>query len=598
MSELANNISSKYVLFPIKNHAIWQMYKKAEASFWTLEEIDFSKDLKDWDSLSDNERYFIEHILAFFAASDGIVGENLVCRFYKDIDIPEARLFYGFQLMIEGIHCVASDTKVLTPDGYYSIFDLHLLERNVEVWNGTNWSDVEVKYTGNAVIYRVELSNGMFLDCTHNHKWLIRDRDGKEIREDTQRLQRGDILFEFEYPVIGRYEFSSKIDLQRLYMNGKTSAHLKNHVTEMCDRPILSNSNYLPGFDDAIELKIKWLEGIVDNTYQCFDAVYAEKYIMLFAEKKLAYSIQLFLTSFNVKCMVSYNDAYDAYSITINQYNFNKLVVKYGFNPKHIHFDGRDCPNEDDNIKVLAVTCLFEYRPTYCFNEPLEHKGVFNGILTGQSETYSAMIESFVKEKERRDTLFQAVENIPIIGLKAEWAIKWIESDVSYAERLVAFAAVEGIFFSGSFAAIFWLKKRGLMPGLTFSNELISRDEGLHCDFACLLYNTQVQKLSDATVHSIIRSAVEIEQKFLTESLPVSLIGMNATLMIQYIAFVADRLLTALNHPKIYNSTNPFDFMDMISMQGKTNFFEKRVAEYQKANIMSKDTQFTLDADF
>ncbi|CAG8715244.1 12022_t:CDS:2 [Acaulospora morrowiae] len=318
----------RFVLFPIQYHDIWQMYKKAEASFWTVEEVDLSKDNLDWENkLNDDERFFLSHVLAFFAASDGIVNENLVERFSNEVQIPEARCFYGFQIMIENIH----------------------------------------------------------------------------------------------------------------------------------------------------------------------------------------------------------------------------------------------------------------------------------------SEMYSLLIFSYIKDQAQREYLFDAIENIPCIRKKAEWALRWIsDRQSSFAERLVAFAAVEGIFFSGSFASIFWLKKRGLMPGLTFSNELISRDEGLHCDFACLLYTHLRTRPSHKTVLAIITEAVRIEQEFLTEALPVKLIGMNATLMKQYIEFVADRLLVALGYEKHYKSDNPFDFMDLISLQGKTNFFEKRVSDYQKAGVMSKSSHssdpseniFTLDADF
>ena len=216
------------------------------------------------------------------------------------------------------------------------------------------------------------------------------------------------------------------------------------------------------------------------------------------------------------------------------------------------------------------------------------------------SETYSLLIDTYIKDSKEKDYLFNAVETFPPVQKKAEWALRWIENG-SYAERLIAFAAVEGIFFSGSFCSIFWLKKRGLMPGLSFSNELISRDEGLHCDFACLLYNNHlVNKLSKEQVQSIITDAVEIEKEFVTESLPVRLIGMNADLMQQYIEFVADRLLVELGNEKVYNVSNPFDFMDMINLQGKTNFFEKRVGDYQKAGVVggTEDAGFTLDADF
>ncbi|KAL7749179.1 Ribonucleotide-diphosphate reductase (RNR), small subunit [Sorochytrium milnesiophthora] len=310
----------RFVLFPIVHHDVWQMYKKAEASFWTAEEVDLSKDMNDWDNkLNDDERHFVSHVLAFFAASDGIVNENLVERFSQEVQIPEARCFYGFQVMIENIH----------------------------------------------------------------------------------------------------------------------------------------------------------------------------------------------------------------------------------------------------------------------------------------SEMYSLLIDTYIRDPKEREYLFNALDNIPCIQKKADWACRWIsDRNSSFGERLVAFAAVEGIFFSGSFAAIFWLKKRGLMPGLTFSNELISRDEGLHADFACLLFSMLERKPSVATVTAIISEAVRFEQEFLTDALPVALIGMNAELMQQYIEFVADRLLVALGCPKIYHRENPFDFMDMISMQGKTNFFEKRVGEYQKAGVMSGTLEFTTDADF
>ena len=315
---LAEN-PNRFVLFPIQNDEVWQFYKKSQASFWTAEEIDLSQDQKDWNNLNDNERHFIKHVLAFFAASDGIVNENLAVNFMQEVQMPEARCFYGFQIMMENIH----------------------------------------------------------------------------------------------------------------------------------------------------------------------------------------------------------------------------------------------------------------------------------------SETYSLLIDTYIKDPKEKDYLFNALETVPAVQKKGEWALKWINSE-NFAERLIAFAAVEGIFFSGSFCSIFWLKKRGLMPGLTFSNELISRDEGLHCDFACLLYGYLQNKLAPERVQSIIADAVRIEQEFVTDALPVSLIGMNAKNMAQYIEFVADRLLVALGCAKIYNTANPFDFMEMISVQGKTNFFEKRVAEYQKAGVMSERTEnaFSLDEDF
>lgn len=201
------------------------------------------------------------------------------------------------------------------------------------------------------------------------------------------------------------------------------------------------------------------------------------------------------------------------------------------------------------------------------------------------SETYSLLIDAYIVDPAEKDYLFHAVQNVPVINKKAEWAMKWIKGTNSFAERLIAFAAIEGIFFSGSFCSIFWLKKRGLMPGLTFSNELISRDEGMHTDFACLIYKHLNNKLSNERIIEIIHNAVEIELEFVCDALPVELIGMNSKLMSQYIKFCADRLLFTVGVPKIYNVENPFEWMDMISLTGKTNFFEKRVGDYQKANI-------------
>lgn len=322
LKELNGN-SKRYTIFPIQHQDIWEMYKKAEASFWTAEEIDLSKDFKDWNALNANEQHFIQHVLGFFAGSDGIVNENLALRFMKDVEIPEARFFYSFQMMIENIH----------------------------------------------------------------------------------------------------------------------------------------------------------------------------------------------------------------------------------------------------------------------------------------SETYSLLIDTYIKDKATKQTLFEAINQIECIGQKAQWALKWIEDEhASFAMRLIAFAAVEGIFFSGSFCAIFWLKKRGIMPGLTFSNELISRDEGLHTEFACLLYSKMEHRLDMSVVHELIREAVTIEKQFIMESLPCYLIGMNAVMMSQYIEFVADRLLVQLGYDKIWNSGNPFDFMEMISMSGKSNFFEKRVSEYSKANInvgtADNAKMFSLNSEF
>jgi len=315
---------NRWVLFPIQYPAFFEMYKKHEASFWTAEEIDLAQDSKDWETLNEGEQHFIKHVLAFFAASDGIVLENLSGRFSCEIQVPEARAFYGFQIAMENIH----------------------------------------------------------------------------------------------------------------------------------------------------------------------------------------------------------------------------------------------------------------------------------------SETYSLLIEQYIRDPVEKSKVLNAIHTLPAVAQKAQWAVQWMNDENSFAERIVAFATVEGILFSGSFCAIYWLKKRGLMPGLTFSNELISRDEGLHAEFACLVYSMLQNKLPDRVVHSIVRGAVDAERKFICEALPCDLIGMNNELMTRYIEFVADRLLASLGHPKIFGSSNPFDWMELISLQGKTNFFEKRVGEYQKAGVMASvgggeaTSAFSLDADF
>jgi ribonucleoside-diphosphate reductase beta chain len=232
-----------------------------------------------------------------------------------------------------------------------------------------------------------------------------------------------------------------------------------------------------------------------------------------------------------------------------------------------------------------------EARAFYAFQQAME---------TIHSETYSLLIETYVKSPSEQEKLFKAIEFFPAIKKKADWALKWTDAkNASFAERLIAFVAVEGIFFSGSFCSIFWLKKRGLMPGLTFSNELISKDEALHCDFAINLYKNHIQnKLSQSKIKEILLSALEIEREFITEALPVKLIGMNSNLMTRYLEFVTDRLLVELSCDKEYNVKNPFDFMEMISLEGKTNFFEKRVAEYQKAGVLEKKDKISFDEDF
>lgn len=246
---------------------------------------------------------------------------------------------------------------------------------------------------------------------------------------------------------------------------------------------------------------------------------------------------------------------------------------------------------ENINSAFSVEVQIPEARAFYGFQAAMENV---------HSETYSQLIQSYIKDPDHRDEVFNAIHTMPAVRLKADWATQWMDCTRPFAERLVAFACVEGILFSGSFCAIFWLKKRGLMPGLSLSNQLISRDEGLHCDFACALYALLDAKLPQATVEAIVAGAVAVEESFICEALPCDLIGMNSAKMTGYIRFVADRLLVALGHAKLYRIENPFDWMDMISMQGKTNFFEARVAEYQKPHIMSgaEGKGFSLQEDF
>ena len=279
-------------------------------------------------------------------------------------------------------------------------------------------------------------------------------------------------------------------------------------------------------------------------------------------------------------------DIEDWAKLTGDEQHFIKQVLAF--------FAGSDgIVNENIASRFCAEIQVPEARAFYTFQQAME---------TVHSETYSLLIETYVRDGDEKKLLFNAVNTSPSIASKAQWATKWMSSTSTFAERLVAFACVEGIHFSASFCAIFWLKKRGLMPGLSFSNQLISRDEGLHTDFACLLYSKLLDKLPAATIVDIIKEAVEVEHKFVRDALPVAVIGMNAESMCEYVEFVGDRLLLALGVDKVFETPNPFAWMEGISLQGKTNFFEARVAEYQRAGVMQGSTasarHLTLDADF
>jgi ribonucleoside-diphosphate reductase subunit M2 len=640
---------NRFVMFPIKHDDIWQMYKKQVDCFWRAEEIDLTKDLTHWETLNQDEKFYISMILAFFAASDGIVLENLASRFMNDVQLSEARAFYGFQIAMENIHCVTGETKILTDNGYYMIKDLE--NKNVNVWNGEEFSQVEVKYTGDQEIYKVSLSNGMELDCSPGHKWLIQ----KEISEtvsceeiETIDLKIGDIIERYITPFV---EFENNDEFLNPYIHGffcgngsyynnytfiylydkkkellpyfkyefyqenqkRTSFYITKHINkEKFVVPINYNK----------DIRLRWLEGLLDaDGCVNLNSTKNSTSIQLYSENfKFLQDVQLMLTTLGIQTNIKLNDKsekrimpkndgtgdYDyymcknCYILYISGKSVNKLM-DIGFSPKLlsvIYCERLNTIDVSERIKITSIEKIFENEATYCFNEPKKHRGIFNGILTCQSETYSLLIETYIKDKEEKLRHFNAIENFPCIKKKSDWAQKWMHDNrSSFATRLVAFACVEGIFFSGAFCSIYWLKKRGLMPGLTFSNELISRDEALHCEFAVLLYSKLIKKIDKIRIHEIIKEAVDIETEFICDALPCRLIGMNSEMMTQYIQFVADRLCVQLGYKKIYNVTNPFQFMELISLESKTNFFEKRNDSYALANKDSNNV-FEFSEEF
>ena len=647
---------NRFVTFPIKYNDIWDMYKKQVDCFWRAEEIDLTKDLTYWETLEPGEKHFVSMILAFFAASDGIVLENLASRFMNDVQVSEARAFYGFQIAMENIHCVTGETKILTDKGYYMIKDLE--NTNVNVWNGDEFSQVEVKYTGDQEIYKVSLSNGMELDCSPGHKWLIQKGNPKHPERclckeiETVDLKIGNIIERYITPFI---EFTDPNEFQNPYIHGffcgdgsycnkyqypiiylydkkrellpyfkydsyqENSKRISFYITNY-----INKEKFVVPINYSKDVRLRWLEGIVDAD-GCINLNTAKDSTSIQLSSinyKFLQDIQMLLTTLGIQTNIKLNhkaekrlmpkndgtgdyDYYmckDCYILYITGKSVNKLI-DIGFQPKRLDIMYCERLNNtievSEKIKIVSIEKIHENESTYCFNEPKKHRGIFNGILTCQSETYSLLIETYIKDKQKKYKLFNAIENFPCIKKKSDWAQKWIHDNrSSFATRLVAFACVEGIFFSGAFCSIYWLKKRGLMPGLTFSNELISRDEALHCEFAVLLYSKLVKKIDKTRIHEIIKEAVEIEIEFICDALPCKLIGMNSDLMSQYIKFVADRLVVQLGYKKIYNIANPFDFMELISLEGKTNFFEKRNDSYALANKTVSEEVFNLSDDF
>ena len=554
------------------------MYKKAVSAFWTPEEIDLTADIADWERLNENERFFIKNILAFFAGSDGIVNENLSERFLKDVTVQEAKCFYGFQIAMENIHCVSFDTEILTRKGYITIGPQ---EGKVhDVWNGTEWSKVMImKTSSESEAYHVTLSNGMQLTCTPNHEWLI---EGIDNRVKTANLELGMVIKPFEYPEPMRIDnqdlFSNITDHGRAIME-PTNAY--NPIRYNCRPQTFTPVNY------CIDTKRQWLTGVFETAKTSLFGIYIEH-----NDEQVLRNIQLLLTTLNVHSQI---DGCSLHLIMREVQKLNDLDIK--------------CPSSNAEslhqpITVKSVAKLEGTMPMYCFEEPLNHTGIFNGILTGQSETYSILLDTYIKNASEKSNLLNAINTIPCIAKKAEWAMKWItDKDSTFAKRLVAFACVEGIFFSGAFCAIFWLKERGILPGLCLSNEFISRDESLHTEFAVHLYSfVEHQKLDQETFHTIVGDAVLIEDEFINYSIPCNLLGMNQVLMSQYIKFVADRLCVQMGYDKLYNEKNPFQFMERINLSSKTNFFEHtRLSEYAKARVGNEDetgNTFGLDAEF
>ena len=615
---------SRYCLFPIRFPDIWKAYKNHKNAFWTSEEIDFVADKNDWNHrLNTEERYFIEHILAFFAGSDGIVLENLVQNFCREVTIPEARCFYGFQAMMENVHCVTGSTPILTDRGYIQISKLE--NQQVNVWNGHEFSSVHVLFTGHQSIYRVILTNGMTLDCSPGHKWWVTRKNGHYEKVETVHLKVKDTLMPFSTCVLdppdgdsfknphlhGFYcmEGNHLVDEPTIDLYGKYKKYIDifpNDMEETIGYGIrlhihnhINRQKYFVPVNYSKRTKTEWLAGVLDARGKKNE----NGVVMIYEwNKPFLKSVQLLLSTLNIfsclrKGMLHYPDDMEDF-----HYDCHILVIHpdalrgIGCCPKIFQLPECKVP-EDRTIHIHKIIKLSECEPTYCFEEPKRHTAIFNGILTGQSETYSLMIDTFIVDPDRKQQLFEAIEHIPCITKKAHWALCWINKENnSFARRLFAFGIVEGLFFSGSFCAIFWLKERGLMTrSLGKSNEWIARDEGLHTDFAVLLYQYVKNKIPAEDAHRIMHEAVLIEEEFICESLPVRLVGMNNDLMRDYIRFVADRLLTQFGYQKMYFKSNPFPFMEKISLDGKTNFFEQRVSEYTHASTQGgSDTIFNI----
>ena len=652
---LLNPNNQKFTAFPINYQGIWDLYKSQLACFWKAEEIDFSEDYEDYMTLSNDEKYFVEMILAFFAASDGIVNFNLSERFTREVKVTEAQFTYSFQMMMENVHCVSGDTLILTNNGYKQIKSM--VNKDVKVWNGKEFSDTTVKYTEISKLFRVTLSNGMQLDCTPGHNWFIRTGPlshpelCKREKIQTKDLKIGDVIHKYDLPVVdmadpdefknpyvhgffcGDGTYCNEYPLIGLYGEKKQllkEFNPKSHATNNDSirfyiTSMINKDKYVVPINYSTNTKLRWLEGFCDadgctknNSKQSATSIQLSNTNYNFLK-----NIQLLLTTLGINTNISISkekcqellpdgkggkklyDCQQCYVLYITCGSVRKLV-NLGFNTKRLKLMIDNTITENPTlIRIESIKELNGFHQTYCFTEPKEHAGVFNGILTGQSETYSLMLDNIIKDKTKKQFLFNAIQTVPAVKMMADWAFKWIDSSESFAHRIVAFAIVEGVFFSGMFAAIFWLKKykneggkKSFMNGLVKSNKFISRDEGLHVQFACELYKNIINKLPAKTVNSIMQEAVKISQNFMTDAIPVKLIGMNSDHMNDYIEYIGDRLLGMLGYKKIFNKKNPFDFMKTIGLDDKTNFFESRPHEYQDSHVMNKGktlSKITMD---
>jgi ribonucleotide reductase beta subunit family protein with ferritin-like domain len=693
-SFLKNTGSDRYTVFPIKYDDLWSFYKKHISTFWVVEEIGLQDDIVDWNNkLNDNERFFISNVLAFFAASDGVVNENLVLNFYSEIQIPEARQFYATQMQAEAVHCVAPETQILTNNGYFNI--KKLMNQEVNIWNGTEWSSVTVKKTSDrAKLLRVILNNGMELTCTEEHKWHM--RVGNQSHPErcknkiilTKNLKKDDVIIKnWNYPLLnnndpdeflnpythgffcGDGSYSNNYPCVYLYGDKKLLLPFlkvssnKDGVKQGDQNRIqcyltnkINKSKFTVPINYSLKTKLLWLEGYIDadGTSYMNPKKTCQSLQISSINKDFLKDVQLLLSTIGIDSNIKLNHKEEFRLLPTNNSNMetHKMYLckkcyvlyiscsntvklyNYGLRPKRVVINtiDKNIKSNKSLIKIVDIIDEERYDETYCFNEPKNHTGIFNGILTGQSEQYALLIDTYISDPKEKLKLFNAIETIPAIKRKADWALKYIEEGTSiienipkecleaikkaqslgvenldfftkqrpsFAQRLLAFVCVEGIFFSGSFCAIYWIKSKGLLPGLCTANEFIAKDESLHAEFAVNLYNTLEDKLDEESVHSIFKEAVDIEIEFITESLPVSLLGMNCNLMSQHIQSVADFWLIKLGYSKLYNVEGPFGFMEMLSLHTHTNFFEQKVDNYARAGVGNshEDNKICFDDD-